>query len=82
MRTFSTFDFYRKHEDAMTPAGLAFFQCQWDSSVTWVFHQLLSKKCSVRGGGLFVGWDMALRVMHRDSEQAVAIGSCLILAPV
>ncbi|KFQ22327.1 hypothetical protein N331_01598, partial [Merops nubicus] len=25
LRTFSTFDFYRKHEDAMTPAGLAFF---------------------------------------------------------
>uniref|UniRef100_A0A8B9UGF8 Large ribosomal subunit protein mL38 n=1 Tax=Anas zonorhyncha TaxID=75864 RepID=A0A8B9UGF8_9AVES len=47
MRTFSTFDFYRKHEDSMTPAGLAFFQCQWDSSVTWVFHQLLSKKRSV-----------------------------------
>lgn len=49
MRTFSTFDFYRKHEDAMTPAGLAFFQCQWDSSVTQVFHQLLSKQCSVPG---------------------------------
>ncbi|NWX24884.1 RM38 protein, partial [Aegotheles bennettii] len=44
MRTFSTFDFYRKHEDAMTPAGLAFFQCQWDSSVTWVFHQLLNMR--------------------------------------
>ncbi|NXH15935.1 RM38 protein, partial [Bucco capensis] len=44
MRTFSTFDFYRKHEDAMTPAGLAFCQCQWDSSVTWVFHQLLNMR--------------------------------------
>ncbi|NXJ38695.1 RM38 protein, partial [Ciconia maguari] len=44
MRTFNTFDFYRKHEDAMTPAGLAFFQCQWDSSVTWVFHQLLNMR--------------------------------------
>ncbi|KFP86533.1 hypothetical protein N310_03321, partial [Acanthisitta chloris] len=44
MRTFSTFDFYRKHEDAMTPAGLAFFQCQWDSSVTSVFHQLLNMR--------------------------------------
>ncbi|XP_065708676.1 large ribosomal subunit protein mL38-like [Patagioenas fasciata] len=44
MRTFSTFDFYRKHEDAMTPAGLAFFQCQWDSSVTCVFHQLLNMR--------------------------------------
>ncbi|NXY22863.1 RM38 protein, partial [Atrichornis clamosus] len=44
MRTFSTFDFYRKHEDAMTPAGLAFFQCQWDSSVTSTFHQLLNMR--------------------------------------
>ncbi|XP_052544074.1 39S ribosomal protein L38, mitochondrial isoform X2 [Tympanuchus pallidicinctus] len=44
MRTFSTFDFYRKHEDDMTPAGLAFFQCQWDSSVTWIFHQLLNMR--------------------------------------
>ncbi|KAM6403355.1 large ribosomal subunit protein mL38-like [Rhynochetos jubatus] len=44
MRTFSTCDFYRKHEDAMTPAGLAFFQCQWDSSVTAVFHQLLNMR--------------------------------------
>ncbi|XP_064890664.1 large ribosomal subunit protein mL38-like [Columba livia] len=44
MRTFSTFDFYRKHEDAMTPAGLAFFQCQWDSCVSWVSHQLLNMR--------------------------------------
>ncbi|NXO35581.1 RM38 protein, partial [Locustella ochotensis] len=44
MRTFSTFDFYRKHKDAMTPAGLAFFQCQWDSSVTSTFHQLLNMR--------------------------------------
>ncbi|KAI1232342.1 hypothetical protein IHE44_0006798 [Lamprotornis superbus] len=44
MRTFSTFDFYTKHKDAMTPAGLAFFQCQWDSSVTTTFHQLLNMR--------------------------------------
>ncbi|NXT00545.1 RM38 protein, partial [Jacana jacana] len=44
MRTFSTFDFYRKHEGAMTPAGLVFFQSQWDSSVTSVFHQLLNMR--------------------------------------
>ncbi|XP_064890566.1 large ribosomal subunit protein mL38-like isoform X1 [Columba livia] len=44
MRTFSTFDLYRKHEDAMTPACLAFFQCQWDSCVSWVFHQLLNMR--------------------------------------
>ena len=40
-RTFHTFDFYKKHQDAMTPAGLAFFQCRWDDSVTHIFHQLL-----------------------------------------
>lgn len=66
MRTFSTFDFYRKHEDSMTPAGLAFFQCQWDSSVTWVFHQLLSKRCSggERCTGPVRGWGVPPRVSH------------------
>ncbi|XP_019349903.1 large ribosomal subunit protein mL38 isoform X1 [Alligator mississippiensis] len=44
MRTFKTFDFYRKHEKDMTPAGLAFFQCQWDDTVTHVFRQLLDMK--------------------------------------
>ncbi|XP_063816640.1 large ribosomal subunit protein mL38 [Pseudophryne corroboree] len=44
MRTFKTFDFYRKYEDKMTPAGLAFFQCKWDDSVTNVFHHLLNMK--------------------------------------
>ncbi|XP_041078240.1 39S ribosomal protein L38, mitochondrial-like isoform X1 [Polyodon spathula] len=43
-RTFQTFDFYRKHQDHMTPAGLAFFQSQWDNSVTHTFHQLLNMK--------------------------------------
>nr|KAF6457599.1 mitochondrial ribosomal protein L38 [Rousettus aegyptiacus] len=38
-RTFHTFDFYKKHQEAMTPAGLAFFQCRWDDSVTHTFHQ-------------------------------------------
>lgn len=42
-RTFHTFDFYKKHQEAMTPAGLAFFQCRWDDSVTHTFHQLLGK---------------------------------------
>ncbi|KAI3365417.1 hypothetical protein L3Q82_010509 [Scortum barcoo] len=40
-RTFKTVDFYRKHQDNMTPAGLAFFQCQWDESVTSTFHNIL-----------------------------------------
>ncbi|XP_053151777.1 39S ribosomal protein L38, mitochondrial [Hemicordylus capensis] len=44
MRTFKTYDFYKKHQNEMTPAGLAFFQCQWDDSVTQVFHQLLNMK--------------------------------------
>ncbi|XP_007536791.1 large ribosomal subunit protein mL38 [Erinaceus europaeus] len=43
-RTFHTFDFYKKHQDTMTPAGLAFFQCRWDDSVTQVFHQLLDMR--------------------------------------
>ncbi|XP_004592955.2 large ribosomal subunit protein mL38 isoform X2 [Ochotona princeps] len=43
-RTFRTFDFYKRHQDAMTPAGLAFFQCRWDASVTHVFHQLLEMR--------------------------------------
>lgn len=47
-RTFRTFDFYKKHQEAMTPAGLAFFQCRWDDSVTHTFHQLLGKGLVVR----------------------------------
>ncbi|KAK2885088.1 39S ribosomal protein L38, mitochondrial [Channa argus] len=43
-RTFKTVDFYRKHQDNMTPAGLAFFQCQWDESVTSTFHNTLNMK--------------------------------------
>ncbi|KAK7122270.1 hypothetical protein R3I94_019406 [Phoxinus phoxinus] len=43
-RTFRTLDFYRKHQDIITPAGLAFFQCQWDQSVTQTFHELLNMR--------------------------------------
>ncbi|KAM4842876.1 large ribosomal subunit protein mL38 [Thomomys bottae] len=43
-RTFRTFDFYKKHQEAMTPAGLAFFQCCWDDSVTRTFHELLDMR--------------------------------------
>ncbi|KAL2101849.1 hypothetical protein ACEWY4_003610 [Coilia grayii] len=43
-RTFKTLDFYRKHQDLMTPASLAFFQSQWDQSVTNTFHQLLNMR--------------------------------------
>uniref|UniRef100_A0A1A8FRP8 Large ribosomal subunit protein mL38 n=1 Tax=Nothobranchius korthausae TaxID=1143690 RepID=A0A1A8FRP8_9TELE len=43
-RTFKTVDFYRKHQDSMTPTGLAFFQSQWDESVTSTFHHTLNMK--------------------------------------
>ncbi|XP_033466785.1 large ribosomal subunit protein mL38 [Epinephelus lanceolatus] len=43
-RTFKTLDFYRKHQDNITPAGLAFFQCQWDESVTNTFHTTLNMR--------------------------------------
>ncbi|KAG7474008.1 39S ribosomal protein L38, mitochondrial [Solea senegalensis] len=43
-RTFKTMDFYRKHQDNLTPAGLAFFQCQWDESVTNTFHNTLNMR--------------------------------------
>uniref|UniRef100_A0A671LGQ0 Mitochondrial ribosomal protein L38 n=1 Tax=Sinocyclocheilus anshuiensis TaxID=1608454 RepID=A0A671LGQ0_9TELE len=43
-RTFRPLDFYRKHQDLMTPAGLAFFQCQWDQSVSYTFHTLLNMR--------------------------------------
>ncbi|XP_025116001.1 39S ribosomal protein L38, mitochondrial-like [Pomacea canaliculata] len=40
-RTFSTLEFYRQHQDNITPAGLAFFQSRWDSSVRSIFHDVL-----------------------------------------
>ncbi|XP_056626974.1 39S ribosomal protein L38, mitochondrial [Triplophysa dalaica] len=43
-RTFRTLDFYRKHQDVITPAGLAFHQSQWDQSVTDTFHQLFNMR--------------------------------------
>ncbi|XP_077359746.1 large ribosomal subunit protein mL38 [Festucalex cinctus] len=43
-RTFKTVDFYRKHQDSMMPTGLAFFQCQWDESVTSTFHNTLNMR--------------------------------------
>ncbi|KAI4789611.1 hypothetical protein KUCAC02_035139 [Chaenocephalus aceratus] len=43
-RSFKTLDFYRKHQDAMTPAGLSFFQSQWDESVSDTFHNSLNMR--------------------------------------
>ncbi|XP_046388291.1 39S ribosomal protein L38, mitochondrial [Ischnura elegans] len=43
-RTFKTEDFYRKHQDLLTPAGLSFFQTDWHPSLTDFFHQVLVMK--------------------------------------
>lgn len=44
-RTFRTLDFYRKYQDDITPAGLAFFQSDWDKSLIDFYHNVLSKFC-------------------------------------
>uniref|UniRef100_A0A336MQ47 Large ribosomal subunit protein mL38 n=1 Tax=Culicoides sonorensis TaxID=179676 RepID=A0A336MQ47_CULSO len=43
-RTFSTPDFYRKLQDDITPAGLAFFQADYDLTLTDFFHKKLNMK--------------------------------------
>eukprot|EP00088_Acartia_fossae_P053021 TRINITY_DN6016_c0_g1_i2.p1 TRINITY_DN6016_c0_g1~~TRINITY_DN6016_c0_g1_i2.p1 ORF type:complete len:480 (-),score=84.01 TRINITY_DN6016_c0_g1_i2:110-1549(-) len=43
-RTFNTYEFYQKHQDDLTPAGLAFFQSDWDSSLRDFFHNTLQMK--------------------------------------
>ena len=42
-RSFSTLDFYRQYEHAITPAGLRFFQSRWDLSVQGTYHNTLSE---------------------------------------
>lgn len=42
-RTFKTQEFYRKLQDDITPAGLAFYQVDYDTSLKDFFHQKLSK---------------------------------------
>lgn len=43
-RTFSTHDFYRKLQDEITPSGLAFFQADYDTSLTDFYHKVLEIK--------------------------------------
>ncbi|CAH0392229.1 unnamed protein product [Bemisia tabaci] len=43
-RDFSTYDFYCEHQDSITPAGLSFFQSDWDRSVSKFFHDDLNVK--------------------------------------
>ncbi|XP_045494663.1 39S ribosomal protein L38, mitochondrial [Colias croceus] len=43
-RTFVTRDWYKQYQDNITPAGLAFYQCDWDLTVRDFFHNTLNKK--------------------------------------
>jgi large subunit ribosomal protein L38 len=43
-RTFNTLEFYRQRQDDLTPAGLAFFQANWDESLTDFYHKVLAMK--------------------------------------
>lgn len=43
-RTFKTLDFYREQQDDLTPAGLAFFQSDWDESVHSFYQKVLKMK--------------------------------------
>eukprot|EP00108_Taenia_solium_P011287 TsM_000613500 transcript=TsM_000613500 gene=TsM_000613500 len=40
-RVFSTANFYRLHQDALTPSGIAFFQSSWDKCVRSYFRERL-----------------------------------------
>lgn len=42
-RSFNTLEFYRQHQDELTPAGLAFYQTNWDESLTEFYHNVLRK---------------------------------------
>nr|CAH0098953.1 unnamed protein product [Daphnia galeata] len=43
-RTFHTKKFYREFQDYITPAGLSFFQSDWDYTLTDFFHNTLNMK--------------------------------------
>ncbi|XP_055380790.1 39S ribosomal protein L38, mitochondrial [Condylostylus longicornis] len=45
-RHFNVLEFYREHQENITPAGLSFFQSEWDESVTKIFNKLNIKEPS------------------------------------
>lgn len=47
-RSFYTYDFYKKYQDVITPAGLSFFQSKYDDSVREVFHTKLGNYIATR----------------------------------
>lgn len=46
-RNWKTLDFYKKYQDKLTPAGLAFFQSDWDSSLKEFYHNTLKMKVPI-----------------------------------
>lgn len=42
-RNWKTLDFYRKYQDIITPASIAFFQAEWDQSLKDFYHNTLRK---------------------------------------
>lgn len=42
-RNWSTKDFYKKYQDVITPAGLGFYQADWDDSLRDFYHNELGK---------------------------------------
>lgn len=46
-RNWRTLDFYRKYQDQLTPAGLAFFQSDWESSLMEFYHNVLKTRIPI-----------------------------------
>ncbi|XP_012530639.1 39S ribosomal protein L38, mitochondrial [Monomorium pharaonis] len=46
-RNWRTLDFYRKYQDQLTPAGLAFFQSDWEPSLKEFYHNMLKTRVPV-----------------------------------
>ena len=46
-------EFYRKHEEEITPVGLNFFQTEWEPCVKETYHNILSESCGDSYGTYF-----------------------------
>lgn len=46
-RNWKTLEFYRKYQDQMTPAGLAFFQSDWDLSLKEFYYDTLKTRMPI-----------------------------------
>lgn len=46
-RNWRTLDFYRKHQDQLTPAGLAFFQSDWELSLKQFYYNTLKMRVPI-----------------------------------